>query len=237
MNESDQNNIPKHIAVIMDGNGRWAKKQGKIRTFGHRFGVDTVKKIITACDEIGVKYLTLYTFSTENWKRPEQEVSYLMNLITDYLSKETDNLVKQNVVMNFIGDLSRLPEKSLNSVNNTIKKTKDNTGLIVNIALNYGARSEILLAVKNLAFDMANNKDIHLPTEEEFEKYLYTKNQPDPDLIIRTGGEIRLSNFLLWQAAYSELYFTDILWPDFSKENLLEAVKYYAKRQRRYGGV
>lgn len=233
-----QNDMPKHIAIIMDGNGRWAKQQGKIRTFGHRFGVDTVKKIITLCDDMGIKYLTLYTFSTENWKRPEQEVSFLMNLITDYLAEETPELVKKNVVMNFIGDISALPEKSLASVKDTIEKTKDNTGLIVNIALNYGGRSEILLAAKRWAESLKENgKDAYLPTEEEFEKYLYTAGQPDPDLIIRTGGEIRLSNFLLWQAAYSELYFTDVLWPDFDKKDLEEAINYYKNRQRRYGGL
>ena len=234
----DKNNLPKHIGVIMDGNGRWAKKVGKVRTFGHKFGVETVRTAISYCSKIGIEVLTLYAFSTENWKRPQSEVNVLMNLISEYLSKETPELKKQGVVLNFIGDLSKLPQKALNSIEDSINETKDNKGLIVNIAINYGGRSEIAMAVKSIVKDaLTNNISAEQVTEELISDSLYTKGQPDPDLIIRTGGEVRLSNFLTWQCAYSELYFTDILWPDFKDDNFDDAILYFQKRNRRFGGL
>ena len=234
----DKNNLPKHIGVIMDGNGRWAKKVGKVRTFGHKFGVETVRTAISYCSKMGIEVLTLYAFSTENWKRPQGEVNVLMNLISEYLLKETPELKKQGVVLNFIGDLSKLPQKALDSIEDSINKTKDNNGLIVNIAINYGGRSEIAMAVRNIVKDaLMNNISAEQITEELISDSLYTKGQPDPDLIIRTGGEVRLSNFLTWQSAYSELYFTDILWPDFKDDDFDDAILYFQKRSRRFGGL
>lgn len=236
INDIDINNIPKHIAIIMDGNGRWAKKQGKIRTFGHKLAVNTVKNIIMDADDLGIETLTLYAFSTENWKRPKAEVDFLMNLITDYLEEQTPELVEKNVKMQFIGDISALPNKSLKSVEKTTNLTKDNTGITVNIALNYGGRSELLKAAYEWALSK-EGKELSIPSQEEFEAFLYTKGQRDPDLLIRTSGELRISNFLLWQIAYSEFYFTDILWPDFNKDELIKAIYYYQNRERRYGGL
>ncbi len=230
--------LPKHIGVIMDGNGRWAKKQGKVRTFGHRFGVETVRTAISYCSEIGIKVLTLYTFSTENWKRPRSEVATLMNLIVEYLLKETAEMKANNVVLNFIGDLNKLPAKARETIAFSKNETKDNTGLLVNIAVNYGGKDELIRAVQHIAQKVKNGElgaeDID---SDLISSHLYTLNQPDPDLIIRTGGETRLSNFMIWQSAYSELYFTDILWPDFTKSDFDDAILYYQKKSRRYGGL
>lgn len=237
-NEIKKIYLPVHLGIIMDGNGRWAKKQGKLRTFGHRYGVETVRTAISYCSEVGIKFLTLYTFSTENWKRPRSEVTALMNLIVEYLIKETPEMKANNVILNFIGDLSKLPEKALKSIEYAINETKNNNGLLVNIALNYGGRDEIIRAVKQIAQEVKNNEmDIEQIDGAMLSNYLYTSKCPDPDLIIRTGGEKRLSNFMVWQSAYSELYFTDILWPDFTKKDFDEAMEYYQNRNRRFGGL
>lgn len=237
-NEIKKIYLPVHLGIIMDGNGRWAKKQGKLRTFGHRYGVETVRTAISYCSEVGIKVLTLYTFSTENWKRPRSEVTALMNLIVEYLIKETPEMKANNVILNFIGDLSKLPEKALKSIDYAVNETKNNNGLVVNIALNYGGRDEIIRAVKQIAQKVKNNEtDIDQIDGAMLSKYLYTSNCPDPDLIIRTGGEKRLSNFMVWQSAYSEFYFTDILWPDFTRKDFDEAMNYYQNRNRRFGGI
>jgi undecaprenyl diphosphate synthase len=213
---TQETHLPRHIGIIMDGNGRWAKKCGNIRTFGHKYGTENVKPAISYCTKKGIQVLTLYTFSTENWKRPQAEVDTLMSLITEYLLKETAEMKANGVVLHFIGDLSRLPQKALDTIAWAARETSGNAGLKVNIALNYGGRAEICLAAKNIAQDLLarkiNGEDIN---EALFASYLYTADDPEPDLIIRTGGEKRLSNFLTWQSAYSELYFSDVLWPDF----------------------
>lgn len=236
--EIDINNLPKHIAIIMDGNGRWAKKRGLVRTIGHRAGIESVKKVIKASTELGIKYLTLYAFSTENWKRPVDEINALMNLLVEYLSKEINELAMNNIKINFIGDLSVLPEKCKREIEYAHNLTKNNKRLVLNIALNYGGRDEILKAVKKICKKIEIGElELSQITEETISDNLYTKDQPDPDLIIRTSGEKRLSNFLLWQAAYSELWFTDVLWPDFDKKHLIEAILYYQKRNRRFGAI
>lgn len=230
--------VPASIAIIMDGNGRWAKKKGWMRSVGHRFGVKTVKNIIKACDRLGVKVLTLYAFSTENWKRSSEEVGAIMALVVEFLKKDTDELCANNVCMRFIGDLSRLPADTLKSIEDTIQRTKENTGLIVNIALNYGGRAELARAAKRLALKVENGElNANEIDEALFSSMLYTSDCPDPDLLIRTGGDIRISNFLLWQIAYSELYFTDVLWPDFDEQELYRAIASYQKKDRRFGGV
>lgn len=234
----DENKLPKHIAIIMDGNGRWAKRRGLPRTIGHRAGVEALKGIIQASAEIGIEILTFYAFSTENWKRPKSEVDALMNLLVEYLNKEIKTLHKNNIRIITIGDLYHLPEKPRNTVLKAIDLTKNNTGLVVNVALNYGSRSELTHAFKSLLSDV--QKGMIQPEnidEKTIENYLYTAGLPDPDLLIRPSGELRISNFLLWQLAYTEFWFTDILWPDFKKEHLLEAVFSYQNRERRYGGL
>ena len=230
----DKNNIPKHVAIIMDGNGRWAKKQGKIRSFGHKFGAKTVEDIIREAAMLKIEHLTLYAFSTENWKRPKEEINTIMNLIVDYLNKETDLLVKENIKMDFIGDLSSLPNKTMQSIQDTMNKTKNATGLNVHVALNYGGRNEIITATKNIINDGIDINDID---EDLFSKYLYNSDNTNVDLLIRTGGDIRISNFLLWQIAYSELYFCDILWPDFNVEELHKAIYSFQHKERRFGGL
>lgn len=232
--ELDKNNMPTHLAIIMDGNGRWAKQQGKIRSFGHKFGAKTVKDIIKEVNNLNIKHLTLYAFSTENWKRPKDEINTIMNLVIEYLNKETDDLVKENVKMDFIGDIESLPEKTLNSMKDTIERTKNGTGLHVHIALNYGGRKEIVNATKRIIEEGINAEDI---TEELFSKYLYNNENTDIDLLIRTGGDIRISNFLLWQIAYSELYFCDVLWPNFNVEELHKAIYSFQHKERRFGGL
>lgn len=231
-------NIPNHIAIIMDGNGRWAKKRNMPRNVGHKAGVEKVKTISKACSKFGVKYLTLYAFSTENWNRPDQEVNGLMDLLVFFLKNELTEMHENNVRIMTIGDISRLPEKPRQTMENAIKTTENNDGLYLIIALNYGSRTEIKEAIKHIAQDVKDDKiKVDAIDDSLIESYLYTKNIPDPDLMIRTSGELRLSNYLLWQLAYSEFYFTDVYWPDFGEEALFEAIKVYSSRQRRFGGV
>jgi undecaprenyl diphosphate synthase len=231
-------NIPAHVAIIMDGNGRWAKKRNLPRFMGHREGAGSVRAITEAAAELGIKYLTLYAFSTENWKRPEKEVGFLMGLLNDHLEKELPTMMKNNVRLMTIGDISRLPAASAGKLEDVKKKTAKNTGLRLVLALNYGAKAEITAAVKKIAADVkAGRMALRAISEKIIEKNLYTGGMPDVDLLIRTSGEMRISNFLLWQIAYSEIYITQALWPDFRKKELLEALGEYAKRERRFGGV
>lgn len=218
----------------MDGNGRWAKKRGLPRFFGHRKGVDSVRKIVRASAEFGIKYLTLYVFSSENWERPQSEINKLMKLLEQLLIKEEPELNKNNVRVRAIGQIERLPQKVQDSLNYMINKTKDNTGLVLVLALSYGGRNEIIDAIKKIARE---KKDFAVLTTEEFRNYLYDSLLPDPDLLIRTAGEMRISNYLLWQSAYTEFYFTDVLWPDFDKKELLAAIEDYSQRKRRFGKV
>ncbi|MCY6958264.1 isoprenyl transferase [Clostridium brassicae] len=236
--ELDLNSIPKHIAIIMDGNGRWAKEKKLPRTFGHKAGVETIRDIVKECSRIGVKYLTLYAFSTENWKRPSEEVNTLMNLLVEYLKKEVNELNKENVVVNNIGDTSKLPKICQLELNNAFELTKNNSGLVLNLALNYGGRNEIIYSIKEIAQKIKEGKlDVEDIEESTINQHLYTANMPDPDIIIRTAGEQRLSNFLLWQCAYSEFWYTDVKWPDFKKQDLQKAIYDYQNRDRRYGGI
>ncbi len=231
-----KNNIPNHIAIIMDGNGRWAKLKGKPRVFGHKNGVTSVKEVIEGCAEVGVNYLTLYAFSTENWNRPILEVKTLMALLVSSLKKELKTLQKNNIKLNTIGNIENLPEKAQIELTEVIEKTKNNSTLTLTLALSYGSREEIVNVIKNISKKVVNNQ---LSVEEINEKiinnHLYTFSLPDVDFMIRTSGEKRISNFLLWQIAYAELYFTDTLWPDFRKENLFNALLEYQKRERRFG--
>lgn len=236
--EIDKNNIPKHIGIIMDGNGRWAKERNLPRSMGHKAGVETIRDIVKECSSIGVKYLTLYSFSTENWKRPQEEVNALMKLLVDYLKNEFDELNKNDVVINHIGDISKLPQVCQNELIDAYEKTKDNKGLVLNLALNYGGRDEIITGIKNMYKDIENDKlKIDEVNSDIFSSYLYTKGMPDPDIIIRPSGEQRLSNFLLWQCAYSEFWYSDINWPDFNKKDLEKAIFDYQHRDRRFGGI
>lgn len=236
--EVDFSNLPSHIGVIMDGNGRWAKKRGLPRSAGHSKGADTLKKIVTECNKIGIKYITVYAFSTENWKRPKDEVDYLMNLLLNYLKDAENTLAGENVVIRAIGSRAELSEEIREQIVKTEKFTEKNSGIVMNIALNYGAREEIVHAAEQIAEEVKNGVlDPHDISAKTISEHLYTKNQPDPDLIIRTSGEERLSNFLLWQAAYSEFWFTDKLWPDFGVKDLYEAIADFQKRGRRFGGV
>ncbi|MDR1592858.1 MAG: isoprenyl transferase [Prevotellaceae bacterium] len=228
--------IPEHIAIIMDGNGRWAKKLGLNRIFGHKTGVKAVRETVEICGEIGVKYLTLYAFSMENWSRPSDEVEALMSLLIESIVKETAELNRNNVQLRTIGNLSVFPENVTVKLNQAIEFTSKNTGLVLTLALSYGSRWEITEAVKEIATKVTTGEiKPESINENVIEQYLTTYNMPDPELIIRTSGEQRLSNFLLWQGAYSELYFTAVLWPDFRKKDLLEAVDEYRKRERRFG--
>lgn len=230
--------IPQHVAIIMDGNGRWARKRGMPRVVGHREGAGRLKKISAFCDEIGVKYLTVYAFSTENWKRPKNEVDGLMSLLLGYLKNAENEIGGRNIRIRVIGDVSGLPGEVQKEIDRVMKLTSKNSGLILNIALNYGSRDEILNAVKKLINDVNGGKiNINDIDENALNKRLYTADMPDPDLLIRTGGEKRISNFLLWQSAYTELWYTDVFWPDFTKEHLMEAIKDFQKRDRRFGGV
>ena len=232
----DQSRLPRHIAIIMDGNGRWAKKQGLARMFGHRQGVETVHNITEAAAEMGIEYLTLYTFSTENWNRPKEEVDALMTLLVDTISKETPTLMKNNVRLQTIGDINRLPEGTRQKFLGCIDETSGNTGLTMVIALSYSARWEITEAVREAVRMTQNGALRPEDVNEQFVSTLMTtKNIPDPDLLIRTSGEYRISNFLLWQLAYSELYFTDCLWPEFTLEEFYKAIIDYQKRERRFG--
>lgn len=238
----DENGIiPAHVAIIMDGNGRWAKKRLMPRVYGHKEGMNTVKKITIEASRLNVKVLTLYAFSTENWKRPTDEVNFLMGLPIDFFDVFMPELMDNNIKVTTIGWIDQLPEKTLKVVENAIEKTKHNTGLILNFALNYGSRAEILQATKMIARDVASGSlSADRVTEEVFSSYLFTSGLgewKDPDLLIRTSGEIRLSNFLLWQAAYSEMYFTEEFWPDFSIASLRAALAEYQHRNRRFGGI
>ena len=230
--------IPRHIAIIMDGNGRWAKKRGLPRIYGHRVGVESVREIIRACSSLGVEYLTLYTFSKENWTRPPEEVMTLMSMLRFLLRREVDELNRRNVTIRTIGRIEDLPEDVKKELKRAIELTKNNTGLKLYLALSYGGRTEILDAAKSLAIDYAEGKiDINSVTEKDFWRYLYDPGLPEPDLLIRTSGEQRISNFLLWQIAYTELYITPTLWPDFRRKHLIDAIKDYNRRERRFGGL
>ncbi len=232
----EKSKLPKHLAIIMDGNGRWAKKMGKLRIFGHEHGVKTVKDTVENCARIGVDYLTLYTFSTENWKRPKVEVDTLMKLLVSSLKKELKTLNKNNIKLNAIGNIASLPLKAYQELNEVIHKTDENTGMTLTLALSYGAREEIKHAVQEISIKVKNN--IISPEnidETIINNHLYTHNLPDVDLLIRTSGEHRISNFLLWQIAYAELYFIDVFWPDFKEHHLVEAIINYQNRERRFG--
>ena len=230
--------MPQHIAIIMDGNGRWAKSKGLMRVAGHRVGVQALKNTIIALDELGIGHLTVYAFSTENWKRSKDEVDALMELITEFINKEIDYLDEKGVRVNPIGDISALTPKALESISYVKEKTKHNSHIVFNVALNYGGRQEIVRAAKAICEDVKRDAlQIEDIDEALFSSYLYTAGQPDPDLVIRSSGELRISNFLLWQIAYSEFWITNILWPDFKKEDLWQAVWEYQNRDRRYGGV
>lgn len=230
--------IPAHIAVIMDGNGRWAKMRNLPRFFGHRAGMNTVKEIVKAADEIGVKTMTMYAFSTENWKRPREEVDFLMKLPQEFLSTELDELIERNVRLRMLGVKEGLPVHTLEALEAAEERTKHNTGLQLNFALNYGGRTELVHAFAQLARRVqAGELKPEEIDEAAISRHLYTGDLPDPDLLIRTSGEIRLSNFMLWQMAYTELWFTDVLWPDFTKEHFYQAIAEYQGRARRYGAV
>ncbi|WP_282019711.1 isoprenyl transferase [Planomicrobium okeanokoites] len=230
--------IPSHIAIIMDGNGRWAKKRSLPRVAGHHEGMKTVRKITRLANNLGVDVLTLYAFSTENWKRPKMEVDFLMRLPEEFLSTFLPELVAENVKVEMMGDHTNLPAHTLKAISKAKEATKDNTGLILNFALNYGSRSEIVDSVKELAAQVAaGTLDPEDITEEHISSGLMTKSLPEPDLLIRTSGEVRLSNFMLWQLAYTEFWFTDTLWPDFNEDSLIDAVENYQKRNRRFGGL
>ena len=232
----DTQNIPRHIAVIMDGNGRWAKKRGLPRVFGHRFGMRRVKEIVRACGSLGVSYLTLYAFSKENWSRPPAEVSSLMGLLREYLKKELAELQENDVRLRTIGRTEELPAAAREILLRSIEKTKNNKGLTLVLALNYGGRSEIVDGV-NKALRAKGKSRPKTLDEKTFSTFLYTSDIPDPDLLVRTSGEMRLSNFLLWQLAYSEIWVTPVLWPDFTREHLVQAIADYQKRERRFGGI
>ncbi len=232
----DLKNLPKHLAIIMDGNGRWAKQQGFLRTFGHENGTKSVKITIEECARLGIENLTLYAFSTENWNRPKLEVDTLMNLLINSLKKELKTLQDNNIKLNFIGDLQKLPKKAQKELLDVIQKTRNNNRMTLTLALSYSSRDEILNAVKNISNKVKNNIiSIDAIDESIINEHLYTHNLPDVDLLIRTSGEHRISNFLLWQIAYAELYFTDVLWPDFKEQHLYEAIISYQKRERRFG--
>jgi undecaprenyl diphosphate synthase len=236
MEEIDKEKLPRHIAIIMDGNGRWAKKKNLSRISGHIKGVDAIREVVTACRELGVGVLTLYAFSMENWQRPKEEVEALMGLLRDYLFKESAEMVSNNIRLSAIGRLEDLPAHVRTTLEEVIKKTESCNGMILNLALSYGGRSEILHAVRGILSDFKKGEikeeEIDLPS---FSQYLWTRGLPDPDLLIRTSGEFRISNFLLYQIAYTELYLTETLWPDFNREELLKALADYQSRERRFG--
>ncbi|MDR1196129.1 MAG: isoprenyl transferase [Endomicrobium sp.] len=232
LSEIDFSSLPKHVAIIMDGNGRWAKKRSLPRILGHKQGVRTVKEIVKASSSLGIRVLTLYAFSTENWKRPQSEIKGLFSLLLQFLKKELREIHKNNVRLRILGDISKFPDKIQKELLSACELTGNNTGLEFNIALNYGARQEILRAFEKMAQE--GIKDF---TEEKFSEFLYTRGQPDPDLLIRTSGEMRISNFLLWQIAYCEIYITEKFWPDFNENDLKEAIIEYQKRERRFGAL
>jgi len=232
----DKTNLPQHLAIIMDGNGRWAKQQGFLRAFGHENGTKSVKETIKTCAKLGIGFLTLYAFSTENWNRPKLEVQALMKILVNSLRKELTTLQENNIRLNAIGNLDKLPKSAQKELLDVIDKTKNNTRLTLTLALSYGSREELVNAVRIIS-DKVKNNIISLDTIDDsiINEHLYTQNLPDVDLLIRTSGEHRISNFLLWQIAYAELYFTDVLWPDFKEQHLYEAIISYQKRERRFG--
>lgn len=236
--EISPDNIPQHVAIIMDGNGRWAKRRGMPRVMGHQNGMKAVKRATIAADELGVKYLTMYAFSTENWVRPKEEVDYLMRLPVEFLAIELDELIEKNVQVRMMGNVDALPAHTRKAMEEAVSRTKDNTGLILNFALNYGGRKEIEDCMRGLGKDIqAGVLSPEAITAELIDSRLLSGGLPDPDLLIRTSGEMRLSNFMLWQIAYSELWFTDVYWPEFDKEHLHQAIAEYQRRTRRYGGL
>ncbi|CAD0002676.1 isoprenyl transferase [Flavobacterium salmonis] len=232
----DKTNLPQHLAIIMDGNGRWAKQQGFLRAFGHENGTKSVKETIKTCAKLGIGFLTLYAFSTENWNRPKLEVQALMKILVNSLRKELTTLQENNIKLNAIGNLDKLPKSAQKELLDVIDKTKNNTRLTLTLALSYGSREELVNAVRIIS-DKVKNNIISLDTIDDsiINEHLYTQNLPDVDLLIRTSGEHRISNFLLWQIAYAELYFTEVLWPDFKEQHLYEAIISYQKRERRFG--
>lgn len=236
--EIDINNLPSHIAVIMDGNGRWAKQKGAARIFGHQNAIKAVRETTEQCGELGIKHLTLYAFSTENWGRPKEEIDGLMSLLVDTIQSEMSDLLKNNVRLSTIGDISALPKNALKNILDAIERSKHNTGLNLNIALNYSGRWELTEAVRAISQKCISG-EMH-PDEisgQMIDGFLSSRGIPDPELLIRTSGEMRISNFMLWQLAYTELYFTNVLWPDFRKKDLLDAIKEYQRRERRFGRV
>ncbi len=236
MSKMAQNNLPRHIAIIMDGNGRWAKQHAMGRIRGHKKGAQAVRTTVTACREIGIQYLTLFAFSSENWGRPNEEVNALMSLLEDYLDKEAATLQKQKIKLMTIGDMDRLYLPVKEKLLEVKKLTEHNDRMVLNLALSYGSRDEIISAVKKMISDNQKGKlDVGDIDQNRIGNYLYTSGMPDPDLLIRTSGEFRISNFLLWQLAYTELYFTNVLWPDFKKDDLLKAIAVYQRRERRFG--
>lgn len=236
LKEIDTNNLPKHLSIIMDGNGRWAKQKGLMRAMGHENGTKSVKTTIETCAKLGVEFLTLYAFSTENWNRPKLEVETLMKLLVNSLKKELQTLKDNNIKLHAIGNLEKLPKSAYTELLDVIEATKQNTRMTLTLALSYGSREEIVMAVKNIS-DKVKNNIISIDTIDDsiINEHLYTQNLPEVDLLIRTSGEHRISNFLLWQIAYAELYFTDVLWPDFKEQHLYEAIISYQKRERRFG--
>nr|WP_276167980.1 isoprenyl transferase [Zobellia alginiliquefaciens] len=236
LNELDKNKMPKHLAIIMDGNGRWAKKQGKLRVFGHENGVKTVRETVENCVRLELEYLTLYTFSTENWNRPKIEIDTLMKILVSSLKKELKTFSENNIRLNAIGDIESLPKRANKELKEVMEKTRGNTGMTLTLALSYGAREELKNAVKQISAKVKNNIiSIENIDETIINNHLYTHDLPDVDLLVRTSGEHRISNFLLWQIAYAELYFVDVFWPDFSSQHLAEAIKSYQNRERRFG--
>jgi len=232
----DQNNLPQHIAIIMDGNGRWAKQHAMGRIRGHKKGAHAVRTAVTACREIGIQYLTLFAFSSENWGRPNEEINALMSLLEDYLDKEASTLQKQEIMLTTIGNIERLYPPVKEKLLEVKKLTERNRKMVLNLALSYGSRDEIIFAIKKMITDNRSGKlDIDDIDNDTVGRYLFTNSIPDPDLLIRTSDEYRISNFLLWQLAYTELYFTDVLWPDFKKDDLLKAIAVYQRRERRFG--
>lgn len=234
----NQDRLPRHIAIIMDGNGRWAQKRLLPRTMGHRAGMNTLKEIVRTCSDIGISVLTVFAFSTENWKRPREEVDYLMALLIEFLHKELAELMQNRVHINILGDYHVLPRECQAEISRALESTRDNTGLVLNIALNYGARREILEAAITLAGQVSRGEvDIKEVNEDMFAGLLCTGGLPDPDLLIRTAGEMRISNFLLWQIAYTELWVTERMWPEFTRDDLYQAIGAFQARDRRYGGL
>lgn len=238
MAQLDRSRLPKHVAIIMDGNGRWAQRRGMPRGYGHRAGMESLKETVKVCCELGLGYLTVYAFSTENWKRPKEEINILMDLLVEYLHKEIDELCANNVQVHPIGRLKDLPAAARSALRMAVERSKINTGLTLNVALNYGGRTELVEAVQNIAQKVATGELVPADINESIvSNNLYTSGQPDPDILIRPSGDYRVSNFLLWQLAYTEFWHTSVMWPDFRRVHLLQALVDYQRRERRYGGL